>query len=49
MEELGFGVVEMEEGLHNGVVLAKLVRSYEGTATVRRIYEVKLSKISCIY
>ncbi|KAF8529115.1 ras GTPase-activating protein [Hysterangium stoloniferum] len=39
MEELGFGVVEMEEGLRNGVVLAKLVRSFEGNAVVRRIYE----------
>jgi Ras GTPase-activating-like protein IQGAP2/3 len=38
--ELGFGVVEMEEGLRNGVVLAKLVRAFEGEAAVRRIYEV---------
>ena len=41
-EELGFGVVEMEEGLRNGVVLAKLVRVYEGEAVVRKIYEVGL-------
>ncbi|KAF8469444.1 hypothetical protein JB92DRAFT_3057212 [Gautieria morchelliformis] len=38
-EELGFGVVEMEEGLRNGVVLAKLVRVFEGEAVVRKIYE----------
>ena len=40
-EELGFGVVEMEEGLRNGVVLAKLVRVFEGDAVVRKIYEVR--------
>jgi Ras GTPase-activating-like protein IQGAP2/3 len=39
-EELGFGVVEMEEGLRNGVVLAKLVRAFQGEKVVRRIYEV---------
>jgi Ras GTPase-activating-like protein IQGAP2/3 len=39
-EELGFGVVEMEEGLRNGVVLAKLVRAFQGEQVVRRIYEV---------
>ena len=39
-EELGFGVVEMEEGLRNGVVLAKLVRAFEGEAAVKRIYDV---------
>ncbi|KIK68184.1 hypothetical protein GYMLUDRAFT_155669 [Collybiopsis luxurians FD-317 M1] len=38
-EELGFGVVEMEEGLRNGVVLAKLVRVFQGEGVVRRIYE----------
>ncbi|KIJ56777.1 hypothetical protein M422DRAFT_72916 [Sphaerobolus stellatus SS14] len=38
-DELGFGVVEMEEGLRNGVVLAKLVRVYEGEAIVKRIYD----------
>lgn len=42
-EELGFGVVEMEEGLRNGVVLAKLVRVFQGESAVRRIYEVKYS------
>ena len=38
-EELGFGVVDMEESLRNGVVLAKLVRIFQGKAVVRRIYE----------
>ena len=38
--ELGFGVVEMEERLRNGIVLAKLVRKFNGTAGARRIYEV---------
>ena len=38
-EELGFGVVDMEESLRNGVVLAKLVRVFQGDAVVRRIYE----------
>lgn len=42
-EELGFGVVEMEEGLRNGVVLAKLVRAFQGEQVVRRIYEVLFS------
>lgn len=40
-EELGFGVVEMEDGLRNGVVLAKLVRAFQGEAVVKRIYEVR--------
>jgi len=39
-EELEFGVVEMEEGLRNGVVLAKLVRAFQGEKVVRKIYEV---------
>ncbi|KAJ3757022.1 ras GTPase-activating protein [Lentinula raphanica] len=38
-QELEFGVVEMEEGLRNGVVLAKLVRVFQGEGVVRRIYE----------
>jgi Ras GTPase-activating-like protein IQGAP2/3 len=38
-EELGFGIVDMEESLRNGVVLAKLVRVFQGEAIVRRIYE----------
>ena len=39
-EELEFGVVEMEDGLRNGVVLAKLVRAFHGESAVRKIYEV---------
>ena len=39
-EELEFGVVEMEDGLRNGVVLAKLVRAFQGGSAVRKIYEV---------
>lgn len=39
-EELGFGVVEMEDGLRNGVVLAKLVRAFRGEGVIRKIYEV---------
>ncbi|KAL4081851.1 hypothetical protein V8B97DRAFT_1925744 [Scleroderma yunnanense] len=38
-EELEFGVVEMEERLRNGVVLAKLSRAFQGDRVVRRIYE----------
>ncbi|GLB33790.1 putative GTPase-activator protein for Ras-like GTPases [Lyophyllum shimeji] len=38
-EELEFGVVEMEEGLRNGVVLAKLVRAFQGEAAVKKIYD----------
>jgi Ras GTPase-activating-like protein IQGAP2/3 len=38
--ELGFGVVEMEAALRNGVVLAKLAQVFQGEAIVRRIYEV---------
>lgn len=45
-EELEFGVVEMEEGLRNGVVLAKLVRAFQGEQAVRKIYEVSSSSIS---
>ena len=41
-EELGFGVVEMEDGLRNGVVLAKLVRAFQGEDAVKRIYEVSV-------
>jgi Ras GTPase-activating-like protein IQGAP2/3 len=38
-EELPFGVVEMDDGLRNGVVLAKLVRAFQGEHVVRKIYE----------
>lgn len=50
-EELGFGVVEMEEGLRNGVVLARLVRVFQGEASVRRIYEVNIgpADVSLLY
>lgn len=48
-EELGFGVVEMEEGLRNGVVLAKLVRALEGDVYVRRIYEASDLSIFLLY
>ncbi|KAE8538000.1 hypothetical protein D1P53_006067 [Cryptococcus gattii VGV] len=37
-EELPFGVTEMEEGLKNGVVLAKLARVYEGEEVVKKIW-----------
>jgi Ras GTPase-activating-like protein IQGAP2/3 len=39
-EELEFGVVELEDGLRNGVVLAKLVRAIQGEGYVKRIYDV---------
>jgi Ras GTPase-activating-like protein IQGAP2/3 len=45
-EELGFGVVEMEEGLRNGVVLAKLVRAFKGDSAVRKIYDVSHLRLS---
>jgi Ras GTPase-activating-like protein IQGAP2/3 len=38
-EELGFGVVEMDEGLRNGVVLARLAQVWD-RATVRKIFDV---------
>ncbi|KAH8830869.1 ras GTPase-activating protein [Flagelloscypha sp. PMI_526] len=38
-EELPFGVVEMDEGLRNGVVLAKLVRNFQGEGAVKKIYD----------
>ncbi|KAJ7068257.1 ras GTPase-activating protein, partial [Mycena amicta] len=37
-EELEFGVVELEDGLRNGVVLAKLVRVFRPSA-VKKIYD----------
>ena len=50
-EELDFGVVEMEEGLRNGVVLARLVRVFQGESSVRRIYDVSpaLSNSTLLY
>ncbi|KAG6861599.1 hypothetical protein C0995_014506 [Termitomyces sp. Mi166 len=41
-EELEFGVVELEDGLRNGVVLAKLVRTFQGENAVRKIYDVSV-------
>ncbi len=41
-EELPFGVVEMDEGLRNGVVLARLAKRWEGEALVKRIFEVRV-------
>ncbi|KAL1755451.1 hypothetical protein FB107DRAFT_213621 [Schizophyllum commune] len=38
-QELGWGVVEMDERLRDGVVLAKLVRVFQGEHAVRKIYE----------
>ncbi|EKM59178.1 uncharacterized protein PHACADRAFT_86001 [Phanerochaete carnosa HHB-10118-sp] len=38
-EELSFDIVEMEERMRDGVVLAKLVRVFQGEGVVRRIYE----------
>ena len=38
-EEIGFNILEMEESLCNGVVLAKLVRAFH-PQVVRRIFEV---------
>jgi Ras GTPase-activating-like protein IQGAP2/3 len=43
-QELGFGVVEMEESLRNGVVLAKLAQVFQGGDVVRRIYEVRIAR-----
>lgn len=42
-EDLAFGVTEMEEGLRDGVVLAKLARVYEGEEVVKRIWTVRFS------
>jgi Ras GTPase-activating-like protein IQGAP2/3 len=39
-EELGFGVVEMDEGMRNGVVLARLAQVWDG-ASVRKIFDVR--------
>jgi Ras GTPase-activating-like protein IQGAP2/3 len=46
-EELGFGVVEMEDGLRNGVVLAKLARVFQGPSVVKKIYEVRTGLFFC--
>lgn len=44
-EELGFDVVELEERLRNGVILAKLVRVFQGEAAVRKIYDVRRCEV----
>lgn len=44
-EEIGFDIVEMEEGLRNGVLLAKLVRVFH-PQSVRRIFEVGIYRVA---
>jgi Ras GTPase-activating-like protein IQGAP2/3 len=39
-EELGFGVTELEDGLVDGVVLAKLAQRLQDEGVVRSIYTV---------
>jgi Ras GTPase-activating-like protein IQGAP2/3 len=41
-EELGWGVVEMEEEMRDGVALAKLCRVYQGEQVVKTIWEVSV-------
>ena len=48
-EETGFGVTEMEDGLKDGVVLAKLARSFQGEAVVKRIWTVCISSVTAAY
>jgi Ras GTPase-activating-like protein IQGAP2/3 len=50
-EEVGFGVVEMEDALGDGVVLAKLARCFMGEGVVRSIWTVSIGwgKASHIY
>ena len=43
-EELGFGVTEMDDGLKDGVVLAKLARAFLGPEVVKSIYEVRQAR-----
>ncbi|KAJ9120937.1 hypothetical protein QFC22_002873 [Naganishia vaughanmartiniae] len=49
-EELGWGVVEMEEEMRDGVALAKLVRVYEGEQVVKTIWEVscRVESLQCV-
>lgn len=42
-EELGFGVTELEDGLVDGVVLAKLAQRLQDEGVVRSIYTVCLN------
>ena len=39
-EETGFGVTEMDDGLRDGVVLAKLARAFQGPQVVKKIWTV---------
>lgn len=48
-EELECGVVELEDALQNGVILARLVRVFQGEAVVRKIYEVETVSLSCFF
>lgn len=41
-EELGFGVTELEDGLVDGVVLAKLAQRLQDEGVVRNIYTVSV-------
>jgi Ras GTPase-activating-like protein IQGAP2/3 len=41
-EELGFGVTELEDGLVDGVVLAKLAQRLQDEGVVRSIYTVSV-------
>lgn len=45
-EELECGVVELEDALQNGVILARLVRVFQGEAVVRKIFEVESAYLS---
>lgn len=49
-EEVGFGVVEMEQGqgLQDGVVLAKLARRFLGEGAVKSIWTVSLNLCSAV-
>lgn len=47
-EELGFGVTELEEGLVDGVVLAKLAQRLQDEGVVKNIYTVsQVPRIKC--
>lgn len=48
-EELECGVVELEDTLQNGVILARLVRVFQGDIIVKRIYEVRTEVLSLLF
>lgn len=48
-EELECGVVELEDALQNGVILARLVRIFQGEAVVRKIYEVEIASVLFLF